>query len=186
MNGTRSRCSWKPRIAAADVPFYHCPTCGNILMGVSDGYGMATLEAGRAPLRELPYQRLQKVPACCGTPMHILPFSNRDGEAPSIPIEVRFTGGYDANALELAWNASEDHPLGWICVRTFTGMQIKYIATPDPGRAVFAFADEDAYCYCDKSPCESCTFLCKRGFTIYAYASGIGLMRIDPAQNNRH
>lgn len=181
MSGTRSRSSWKPRIAAVDVPLYRCETCGAVFMGVSDGCGIATVEHGRAPLHELPYQRIRSIPSCCGNPMHILtarPFK----EIPGFAVEARFFGGYDANALRLAWRAPEHNPFEWICVRTFSGMQIYYVPKPDPGHAVFAFAGEDAYCYCDKSPCESCTFLCKRGFMIYAYATESGLLRIDPAQ----
>jgi len=181
MSGTRSRSFWKPRIAPVDVPFYRCSSCGAISMGVSDGRGIATLEHGRAPLHELPYQRIRNIPSCCGNPMDILaarPF----GEIPGISVEARFIGGYDANALRLTWSTPEHNPFEWICVRTFSGMQMHYVPERDPGYAIFAFADEDAYCYCDKSPCESCTFLCKRGFTVYAYATEIGLLRVDPAK----
>lgn len=39
--------------------------------------------------------------------------------------------------------------------------------------AVFALAGEDAYAYCDKDPCEMCSFRCKNGFVLYACYGGV-------------
>ena len=32
---TRTRATWKPRIADDDLPFYRCPECGRVLQGIA-------------------------------------------------------------------------------------------------------------------------------------------------------
>ena len=41
--------------------------------------------------------------------------------------------------------------------------------------AVFALGGKDAYAYCDKDPCEKCSFRCKNGFVLYAWFEEYGL-----------
>lgn len=64
----------------------------------------------------------------------------------------------------------------WFGLKTFTGMQYKYVTPKKWPPVVFALADEDAFAYCDKNPCVQCTFRCKREFEIYAYVENIGMV----------
>ena len=41
----------------------------------------------------------------------------------------------------------------WFGLKTFTGMQHKYVTPKKWPPVVFALADEDAFAYCDKNPC---------------------------------
>ena len=86
-------------------------------------------------------------------------------------------GGFDQNALRVFWKVREDgcEPR-WIALKTFTGMQLKYVLPGKRPPLVFALGDEDAYAYCDEDPCVSCTFHCKRGFELYAYVERVGLV----------
>jgi hypothetical protein len=51
---------------------------------------------------------------------------------------------------------------------------------------VFALADTDAFCYCDEDPCLECVFRCKRGFTVYAYSEGTGLLEMPLDRMTAH
>lgn len=76
-------------------------------------------------------------------------------------------GGLDRNAIKVDVSAvAATHHLQWIALMTFTGVQYKRI-TPGKQEYIFALADEDAYAYCGKDPCEECVFKCKNGFMLY-------------------
>lgn len=76
-------------------------------------------------------------------------------------------GGLDRNAIKVDVSAiADEHHLQWIALMTFTGMQYKRV-TPGKTEYIFALADEDAYAYCGKDPCEECVFKCKNGFMLY-------------------
>ena len=52
---TRTRATWKPRIADDDLPFYRCPECGRVLQGIAGSlpgivFGRPAQSDGRAPL----------------------------------------------------------------------------------------------------------------------------------------
>ena len=85
-------------------------------------------------------------------------------------------GGFDENALRVYWTSNEGAAPRWIALKTFMGSQLKYVMPDKQPPLVFALGDEDAYAYCDEDPCVCCTFHCKRGFEIYAYVDGIGLV----------
>ena len=76
-----------------------------------------------------------------------------------------------------------DHRIEWIYVYDFQGGQFKYLPQGLSSRANFAFADEDAYAYCDRPICrmgrEHCQFQCKRGLIFYAYCSMHGLFKLE-------
>jgi len=75
-----------------------------------------------------------------------------------------------------------EHHIQWIYLLTYEGGQIKFLRPGDKAAVNFAFADGDAYSYCDRAVCEmgrgNCQFQCKRGYLIYAYCSLHGLYRL--------
>lgn len=98
-------------------------------------------------------------------------------------------GGFNSNAItvEVSDIDREQHDLDWIALLTFTGCQITYLR---PGKSgyVFALADEDAYVYCDKDPCEECVFKCKNGFVLYLHCvqHGIFSLPLSPRSKNNN
>ena len=81
--------------------------------------------------------------------------------------------------MEVFWRDSEDFgSLLWVALKTFTGFQLKYLTEGKNPPLVFALADEDAYSYCDYSPCKECVFRCKSGFVLYAYFTKAGLVEM--------
>lgn len=94
-------------------------------------------------------------------------------------LDYSIVGGYNNNAVELSWRIDEDaYALQWAALKTFTGMQLKYVTPKKRSPLIFALADEDAYVYCDESPCLECIFMCKRGFVLYARIRGLGIVKI--------
>lgn len=94
-------------------------------------------------------------------------------------LDYSIVGGYNNNAVELSWRIDDPaYSLQWAALKTFTGMQLKYVTPKKRSPLIFALADEDAYVYCDESPCLECIFMCKRGFVLYARISGLGIVKI--------
>lgn len=93
--------------------------------------------------------------------------------------DYSIVGGYNNNAVELSWRIDDAaYSLQWAALKTFTGMQLKYVTPKKRSPLIFALADEDAYVYCDESPCLECVFMCKRGFVLYAHVNGLGTAKI--------
>ena len=79
--------------------------------------------------------------------------------------------------MKVSWKFIDPgQELEWLYLKTYTGGYMKYIIPGKRPPVVFALADEDAFCYCDEDPCLECTFWCKRGFIIYGYVKGLGLI----------
>lgn len=94
-------------------------------------------------------------------------------------LDYSIVGGYNNNAVELSWRIDDPaYSLQWAALKTFTGMQLKYVTPKKRSPLIFALADEDAYVYCDESPCLECVFMCKRGFVLYARINGLGIVKI--------
>lgn len=167
---TRTRATWKPRVTDNDVPFYRCPTCGFVYQGISGRDHTILTGTGRTLVAELPYaQDMQQAPSCCGTTMERMPFVELEDLPHGIELDYRILGGFNSNAVECSWRiADERYAIAWVALKTFTGSQLKYVLPKKRSPILFALADEDAYVYCDESPCLECTFMCKRGFVLYA------------------
>ena len=100
-------------------------------------------------------------------------------------IDYKITGGYNENVVEVFWEIKNKIiSLEWIYLKTFTGGQLKYVTNSKKTSFIFAMADEDAYAYCDEDPCLECTFRCKRGYEIYAFIKGMGLIKIPLERMN--
>lgn len=169
LSPTRTRATWKPGVADEPVPFYGCAGCGAVLMGVDGGEGPRYAGDGRRPTIELPYAPAFDPAACDEGALERLDALEAAACAERIEITYDVVGGFDMNALRVFWKVREDGCTPrWFALKTFTGMQLKYVLPGKRQPVVFALGDEDAYAYCDKNPCVSCTFRCKRGFELYA------------------
>lgn len=168
---TRTRATWKPRVTERDLPFYRCTSCGHVYQGVSGCDRTALTGTGRTLVAELPYAgSMQQAPACCcGGTMERMPFVELEDLPEGLELDYRILGGFNSNAVECSWRIVDDrYALAWAALKTFTGSQLKYVLPKKRSPMLFALADEDAYVYCDESPCLECTFMCKRGFVLYA------------------
>jgi len=158
---TRIRNSTKPVFFEGRPVFYQCALCGELLI------------KARQRSEQLRVQ-------CCGK--DVLPLVE-NGDAllsQEHVIDIEFVGGFEANAAvvtigEPAHAMTKEHRIEWMYVYSFRGGQLKYFRQGQEPRAVFAFAEEDTYVYCDREVCKLCKFNCKRGFTVYAYCSQHGL-----------
>lgn len=179
LSPTRTRATWKPGVADEPVPFYGCAGCGAVLMGVDGGEGPRYAGDGRRPTIELPYAPAPDPAACDEGALERLDALDAAACAARIEITYDVVGGFDMNALRVFWKVREDGCTPrWFALKTFTGMQLKYVLPGKRQPVVFALGDEDAYAYCDKNPCVSCTFRCKRGFELYAYVEQLGLVAV--------
>lgn len=88
-------------------------------------------------------------------------------KAEGITVSTVFRGGFDNNALEVTWVIQKaEHSPKWVGLKTFTGAQFQYVKEGQ-NSIIFAFAGDDAYCYCDNDPCMDCRFHCKKGFELF-------------------
>ena len=148
-----------------DVKFYQCDTCGALYPVTTYG------DAGK-----------ESEVHCCGKKLEPLVAQDYDDEKGldgGIKLSYKIVGGYNDNAIRVAWSEpTYTWKPKWIYMKTFVGGYLKYIADNKKSPMVFALADTDAFCYCDRDPCVECTFRCKRGFIIYYYGDDIGLVQI--------
>ena len=140
--------SAKPRMTLPEPGFFRCGTCGAVFCDFT----------GRAA-----------APACCGMEMERLVPRDADALFESGALRYDIVGGLNENCLRAFWR---DTAPEWLCLLTYTGGQYMKISEKKRPPAVFALAGEDAYAYCDKDPCEMCSFRCKNGFVLYAFMGG--------------
>ena len=163
----RSRATRKPSIQCPDVVFYRCDRCGMIHERI-----------GRAETR--PEIR------CCGREMEELKPVPVSGAGEGISITYQIVGGYNDNAVRVSWKLDAPYELEWLYLKTYTGGYMKYLIPGKRPPMVFALADEDAFAYCDESPCLECVFWCKRGFVIYGYVTEKGLIEVPIDKANAY
>ena len=166
LSPTRTRATWKPRIGDEDVPLFTCATCGRTYVGLGSAPAQIMTDQWRSVIMQPPYAQVGQ-PTCCGQPVQ--PTTLRSTRATAVGYTIDFLGGMDNNRLVLSWTAEASEPR-CIVVKTLTGIMQRLLSPCETAQrhAVFALADEDAYCYCDLDPCEHCVANCKRGFVIYA------------------
>ena len=172
---TRTRASFKPRVTECDLPFFESGEA--TLLGVAGGAPAAFSGSGSTAVFEAPYAALNA--AILGD-ARAAGFVDAHDVFDRIELDYRIDGGFNANCIIVTWNEKEDVcRLEWACLKTFTGMQLKYAMPGKRRRLVFALADEDAFAYCNKEPCEECGFRCKSGFALYAHVHSIGIVRLS-------
>ena len=180
-SATRTHATWKPRVTEADIPLFHCPECGHVYQGITDGSPLTFSGTGRSLVAELPFQNVA-APLCprCGKPLESIPFIEHDNLPDGIELDFQFRGGFNNNCVKIKWDIRDTarYQLQWVLIKTFTGSQLKYVHEKKYSPLTFAFADEDAYCYCDSDPCEECMFRCKFGMCAYCFIMGLGLVHM--------
>jgi hypothetical protein len=175
---TRTHSGWKPRTTTAHVPFYRCSECGHVYVNLDDSQEITLINDGERSLRmNLPYGHEPAEPWCHGKPMEALTPLKWEDYDDRIHFDYRLLGGLNNNCAEVSWKVGEPgcEPR-WFAMKTFTGIQMKYIQPKKWPPLIFAFADEDAFGYCDRDPCQECQFRCKTGFELYCYVPSIGLI----------
>lgn len=176
---TRSRASFKPRVTLDDLPFFQ-DSAQNVLLGISGSRSPLYSGSGRTVVAEPPYAQLDIiVDTDRPNSKKRIAFIEIDDVTDKILINYRIEGGFNNNCITVTWESKDAAcQLEWVCLKTFTGVQLKYAMPKKRSRLVFALADEDAFVYCDKTPCEECGFRCKNGFILYAFVRGLGMVRI--------
>lgn len=176
---TRTKATWKPGVSDEPIAFFRCAICGAILTSVDGSKGARLTGNSRRPIAELPYAPTNLSLSCCGAAMERLSELSHDNMPTCINISYEVVGGFNNNALRVFWATSGKEGIPrWFALKTFTGLQFKYIIPSKKPPLVFALADEDAYAYCDEDPCVCCTFHCKRGFVLYAYVENMELITL--------
>lgn len=175
---TRTHATWKPRVTAAHVPYFHCTECGAVVQGLDGAIDNSMTNDGeRSLIFEPSYAHVEYHLTCCGKPMEQLTPIPAVDVADRIKINYQIMGGMNNNCVKVDWRSLDSAcKPRWFALKTFTGIMTKYVQPKKWPPVVFALADEDAFAYCDKNPCVECTFRCKRGMEIYAYVDNIGLV----------
>lgn len=164
---TRCRISHRAPFRSKEPIFYKCAHCNNLMIQASPELESVVI-------------------FCCEKQMtELKPISTDEAPEDELhQIEYLISGGFEQNAIKVHIGRSshpmdEEHHIQWIYLYTFQGGQLKYLAKRKPPEAIFALAEEDAFSYCDRQPCEmgrgDCQFKCKRGWVLYAYCNVHGL-----------
>lgn len=185
---TRTRATWKPRVIESDLPFFQCSTCGNTYQGITGRLPGIYTGTGRTLVAEPPYTRdMHTAPSCCGNGMRPMNPIDINRLPNDIELDYRILGGYNNNVVECSWRITSDrYDIAWAALKTFTGTQMKYVLPGKRPPLLFALADEDAYVYCDESPCLECTFMCKRGFVLYVGITDLRTSRANPLSQTQN
>lgn len=173
---TRTRNSFKPRVSLDDLPFFE-DGAGNMFAGLN-GRGTTTFTgSGSTIVSHLPYTALEPMEKGAPAPTAV-PLVEMEDLPEGAAIDYRIDGGFNNNCVVVTWDFPADMTMEWVCLKTFSGMQLKYASPKKRAKMIFAFADEDAFAYCNKMPCEECGFRCKSGFVLYALVRGVGVVRM--------
>lgn len=176
---TVSKAPWKPRVFDKPVPFFGSSNHQNILIGIQGVGQTGFVGNNRRPTIKLPYDPFPTSSSCPIESLDRLHIHDYEEIRDQINLSYDVVGGSDANALRVYWTVSEKtYTPCWIALKTFTGLQVKYVLPHKRPPIIFALADEDAYTYCSEDPCTTCTFRCKRGFEAYVYIDRIGVVTL--------
>lgn len=172
---TRTRATWKPRVAADDLPFVK-DSARNVLVALNGDAEASYTGTGRTLVGQPPYTCLNDD---AGTENEHMTFVDVDELPEGVVFDYHIDGGFNNNAVIVTWKIQDPsrYRIRWVALKTFTGMQLKYIMPKKFPPLVFALAAEDAFAYCNKIPCEECAFRCKSGFELYALIEGIGIVK---------
>ena len=177
-SATRSKTTWKPRVAENDLPLLYCAHCGTYQLGIAGKEPSSYRGTGRSPVLYPPYTHIEK-PQCCCSDLEASPYIDQADTPENIFLDYSFIGGFNNNSLQIKWDISDStFRVDWVLLKTFTGIQLKYVTPNNCSSLIFAFAEEDAFVYCDKDPCEECVFRCKSGFIAYVCIVNYGIVRV--------
>lgn len=174
---TRTKATWKPRVIDTHLTFLRCETCGRVFLQQDSATPIENPGKGRDRISILPFEPPTGPVSCCGEPMQPVPMVEWDEVRDRIDLEHETLGGVNSNAMRIHWEVIEEGCVPrWVCIKTFTGHQTKYITPDKKSPLTFGYADEDAFGYCHDNPCRECVFRCKSGFEIYVYVENIGIV----------
>lgn len=145
----RCMASAKPEMVLPKPGFFRCKKCGADFCDFS----------GKA-----------SAPACCGEEMQQLLPADAEELFKTGDLYYDIVGGLNENCIRVFWRGETP---SWLYLLTYSGGQYMSLNAKKRPPAVFALAGEDAYAYCDKDPCEMCSFRCKNGFVLYAVLDGV-------------
>lgn len=93
--------------------------------------------------------------------------------------DYHIDGGFNNNAVIVTWKIQDPsrYRIRWVALKTFTGMQLKYIMPKKFPPLVFALAAEDAFAYCNKIPARNAHSAARSGFELYALIEGVGIVK---------
>ncbi|WP_350453907.1 hypothetical protein [Slackia heliotrinireducens] len=172
---TRTRNGFKPRISDNDLPFYQDAN-GDVTVGLGGANDIFYSGSGSTVVAEMPYMYLGEEDGGLPERQQIL---TEDDLPEGVELDYRIDGGFNNNCIVVDWTIKNKdlYQVDWVALKTFTGMQMKYVLPKKFPPLYFALAREDAYVYCNKQPCEECAFRCKSGFVIYYHIKGLGIVR---------
>jgi hypothetical protein len=177
---TRTKATWKPRVTDTPLTFLRCEHCGRVFLQQDSATPIENPGKGRDRISVLPFEPPTGPVTCCGEPMQPVPQVEWADVRDRIDLEHETLGGVNSNAMRIHWEVIEEGCVPrWVCIKTFTGHQTKYITPDKKSPLTFAYADEDAFGYCHDNPCRECVFRCKSGFEIYVYVENIGIVHED-------
>lgn len=113
--------------------FYSCKQCGSILKLIQDGGGVLV---------------------CCKDEMNeLLPNSTDAANEKHVPEVIVYGLQVIVNVGTVPHPMTEQHYIGWICIRTTKGVHRKELKPLDEPTAAFALSDNErfvcAYAYCN-------------------------------------
>ena len=173
---TRSRSTFKPRVAPDDLPFYEASD-DSIAIGVSGALPSAYSGDARTPVAEPAYVGFfDSAEEARDTSCEFLSLADLPE---GVKLDYAFVGSFNNNALKIIWDIDDaTYSIDWVALKSFTGMQLKYVLPKKRSPLVFAFSEEDAFAYCDKDPCIECKFRCKVGMIAYLSIGNLGIVRM--------
>lgn len=192
---TRCRISHRPPFRVKQPVFYRCECCGSVTVITrpvpENDQSSASADSGcseqGAADRMISDANLPVI-RCCGKDIPPLQVCRDPDLTEEHRIGYTLFGGFEKNAANIEIGGgihpmTSGHRIEWIYVYGFQGGQLKYLPQGLSSKCNVAFADEDAYAYCDRPICrmgrEHCQFQCKRGLVFYAYCSRHGLFRLE-------
>lgn len=158
--------SRRPAVRSPYPRFYRCSQCG--ALGIAYGEAKEEMACG-----------------CGGVRKRLKP-SNTDNADHGYSLSFVVFGGMEHNAIRVSVEKdghplTGDHDVEWIAIYTYEGLQIKFLQGTLSPAALFAMAGDDAYSFCNRKVCrmgwEHCQFQCKRGWRIYGWLGGHGLIQ---------
>ena len=116
----------------AEVKFYRCNHCGNIVAVVKDG-GVT--------------------PSCCGEPMELLVAGSTDAATEKhVPVAVKDSNHIVVTVGEVAHPMAEEHYIEWVALATDGKLCLKHLKPGDEPKAKFGACCSEGgtvYAYCN-------------------------------------
>ena len=115
----------------ADVKFYRCAHCGNIVAVIEDG---------------------KVTPVCCGEKMQLLEAGVTDGAAEKhVPVVTRAGGRVEVAVGEVAHPMLDEHYIAWVALAAEDRLEVKHLHPGQEPRVSFADEGGDVtiYEYCN-------------------------------------